>query len=218
MPAQSDSALGRFDRLRFETIETQRCHTVSTFLAKFQTTAASLGPDERVKLEVVCTHKDMELVKAVLADPQASKICALRWKYQGKEDVSFVIPLLTNSCPELASVLVEFKHYSAFDFVSSVLEHPNNEMKELSLWYDDDAASIKTHLVPALRQSNCNLAELSLWAYEPEQEEVTKAVEDMFRNRLALFALLQGQQVRRLYCPLRRLPVEMLRLVGKLLL
>ncbi|KAH9254261.1 hypothetical protein BASA81_007862 [Batrachochytrium salamandrivorans] len=93
------------------------------------------------------------------------------------------------------------------------------ELRELVLPYVDDAASsIENHLVPALKHPNCNLVKLSFRAYEPEHEEATKRVEDMFHNRLALFALLQGRQVRRLYCPLRRLPVEMLRLVGEVLI
>ncbi|KAH9255839.1 hypothetical protein BASA81_006240 [Batrachochytrium salamandrivorans] len=100
-----------------------------------------------------------------------------------------------------------------------VLQSPNSEVKELRLWYGDNTASIvKDHLVPALKHPNCNLAKLSLWAYDPDHEAAAKRVEDTFRNRLALFVLLQGRQVKRRYCPLRRLPVEMFRLVGKVLI
>ncbi|KAH9255829.1 hypothetical protein BASA81_006230 [Batrachochytrium salamandrivorans] len=415
-------ALERFDRLRVREVYALRDHTASTFLVQFQSTAASLEPDERIKL-VVYAHKSMKFLKAVLSDSQANKICSLKWWYDGKKDVNSIVPLLTNSCPELASLDVCFNHYSVFDLVSSLLEHssnrikvlvvarctkgdfarffaalgqsqvsaitlsnidspefaqglheylakdllvrldvqmndkqvpsemmmslaqcirlaklemsycefsqsnaftlprsitkldlrhclfvggfdwsfpadsnvreldflnvrgidgfggalvvhlrakgldklslyycdfadetlavvgvelgrikkfylessnlndasiklialalqsPNNGMKELRLTYDDHTIRfIESHLVSALRHPNCNLAELRLCTYEPEHNEAVKAVEGAFRDRIALFVLLQGRQVRRRYCPLRRLPVEMFRLVGKVLI
>ncbi|KAH9255828.1 hypothetical protein BASA81_006229 [Batrachochytrium salamandrivorans] len=419
---QSDPALERFDKLRVREVGTEDDHTASTFLAQFQSTAASLGPDEKIKLEVIYLRKsNMELLKAVLADPQASKICSLQWWYDGKEDVNSVIPMLINNCPELASLDVDFEHHYAFDFASSLLEHPgsklkklvmlenakgdsarffaalgqsqvsaptlsyfpelaqdlceylardllvrldvwmnenqipsemilllakstrlvelnlvecnfspptafihfpksittltldacmfvdgfdwsfladsnlreldfhdvkgvdgvqlgsalavhlgakglnklrfaycdfadetlavagveldrikkleidgylngapielislalqspNSEMKELALPYDDDtASSIEDYLVPVSKHPNCNLDKLVLWAYN-EHEEAARKVEDTFRKHRALFVLLQGRQLRRRYCPLRRLPVEMFRLVGQVL-
>ncbi|KAH6572372.1 hypothetical protein BASA62_003421 [Batrachochytrium salamandrivorans] len=70
---------------------------------------------------------------AVLADPQANKICSLFWWYEGREDVNLVILLLINNCPELASLQVEFRNHSVFDFVSSMLEHPSNKLKVLEM-------------------------------------------------------------------------------------
>ncbi|KAH9261937.1 hypothetical protein BASA81_000593 [Batrachochytrium salamandrivorans] len=411
---QIDPALDAFDRLRVREVGAEGQDTTSAFLAKFQSIAASQGPDEKIKLEVVYTRESMESLKAVLADPQANKICSLHWWYEGREDVNSIVPLLINNCPELALLEVRFGRHFAFDFASSVLEHPSNklkvlempeytkgdiprffaalgqsqvsaldlyclpkfaqglceyltkdllvrldvwmgnkqvpsemmmlladctrltkvemlyckfsppvaftlpksvtklvlhdcafvggfdwsflagskvrelnfhivravgenqfggaladhlrtkgldklqfydcnfvdetlavigveigrikrlileggrvsnasielialalqspnsELRELVLLYDDDTArSIEDHLVPALKHPNCNLIKLSLLAYQ--HKVAAKAVEVMFRNRLALFALLQGQQVKRRYCPLRRLPVEMLR-------
>ncbi|KAH9246205.1 hypothetical protein BASA81_016239 [Batrachochytrium salamandrivorans] len=387
----------------------------------FQSAAASLEPDEKIKLVVYLHKSGVELLKAVLADPQANKICFLQWEYNREEDVNSIIPLLTNSCPELASLKVNFEHHSSFDFVSSVLEHPsnkvkvlempsciegdiprffaalgqsqvsalalyyspevaqglheylardllvrlrvwmkrkqvplkmmmslskctrlaklevlycefsqptafthlpksitklvlrnctfvggfdwsfladsnvqdldflyvrgvdgrqlggalavhlraqgldtlrlwdcrfvnetlavvgvelgrikrldfdgflndasiklialalqspNNEMKDLALLYNDDmASSIENHLVPALMHPN--FVHLRFCTQHPRHEAATKTIQRQLRNRRALFALLQGQQVRRKYCPLRRLPVEMLRLVGAALL
>ncbi|KAH9254272.1 hypothetical protein BASA81_007873 [Batrachochytrium salamandrivorans] len=101
--------------------------------------------------------------------------------------------------------------------IAFALKSPNSEMKELSLWHDDMASST-THLVPALKHPNCNLAKLSFRAFGSEHEEAAERMEDMFYNRLALFVLLQGRQVRRQYCPLSRLPVEMFRLVGEVLI
>ncbi|KAH9254587.1 hypothetical protein BASA81_007344 [Batrachochytrium salamandrivorans] len=417
---QSDPALEAFDQLRIQKVGAGYRGTASVFLAQFQSTAASLEPDERIK---AYAYEDVELLKAALADPQANKICSLEWSYMGEEDVNSIIPLLINSCPELASLEVYFQHHSAFDFVSSLLEHPSNkikvldissttkgdlakffaalgqsqvsalaifyspvfaqslheylakdmlvrlklwrkfeqvplelmvsltdctrltklemsqcefsqptafahlpksittltldycsfvggfdwsfladcnvreldlyrvngvdgnqlgsalvvhlrakgldklrvvcvaycdfvnetlavvgvelgrikrllisrrlndasialialalqspnsEVKELRLWYDDTASSIETHLVPALKHPNCNLAELLLWY--SEHREAARRVNYTFRKRLALFVLLQGRQVRRWYCPLRRLPVEMFRLVGQVLI
>ncbi|KAH9254478.1 hypothetical protein BASA81_007591 [Batrachochytrium salamandrivorans] len=419
---QSDAALERFDRLKVREVKAKDGQTAAAFLAQFQSTAASLEPDERIKLEVNMHRSGVELMKAVLADPQASTICSLRWQHGGKEDVNLVIPLLINSCPELASLEVYFKHHFAVGFISSMLEHPSNkikelampsclegdfarffaalgqsqvsaltlssdgspefaqdlceylakdllarlkvtmyykqvppemlmplakctrlaklemlyctfsqstvfvhfpksvtklelrfctfaggfdwsflagsnvreldldyvsgvdgnqfggalavhlgakgldelrfsrcgfvnatlvggeigrikrleldghlsdasiglialvlqspnsEMKELVLDYSDEMASIKYHLMPALKHPNCNLIKLSFRAFGLEGEKAAKRMEDMFYKRLALFVLLQGQQMRRLYCPLQRLPVEMLRLVGQVLL
>ncbi|KAH9255835.1 hypothetical protein BASA81_006236 [Batrachochytrium salamandrivorans] len=361
---QSDPALEAFERLRVREARARYGDTASTFLTKFQSIAASLEPDGRIKLMVVDTREpNMELLKAVLADPQANKICSLRWSYDGEEDVNSIIPLLVTNCPKLASLDVCFRHYSAFDFASSVLEHPSNKVKVLEVptdimgdiprffaalrqsqvsaltlsigespevaqglfeylakdllvrlnvrvgneqilnvreldlfwvsgvnanqlggalaahlrakgldelrFYDCDfvdetlavvgvevgrikrleiysdlsnasialialalqspnsemqelklkyESSIKNHLVPALKHPNCNLVRLSLLAYEPEHEEAAERMEDMFHNRLALFVLLQGKRAKRRYCPLRRLPVEMFRLVGQVLL
>ncbi|KAH9251154.1 hypothetical protein BASA81_011053 [Batrachochytrium salamandrivorans] len=340
---RSDPVLEAFDRLRLKRVEAEFNQTASAFLAKFQSIAASLQPDERIKIEVVSMHESVKLLKAVLADPQASKVCSLHWWYEGREDVNSIVPLLINNCPELASLEVRLGRHSTFDFVSSVLEHPSNkikvlemseylegdipgffaalgrsqvsaltlnhspksvqglheylakdllvrlevwmnymrvplkmmmlladctrlakleliecefsqttvfslpksiarlkitssvnnasvaqialalkspnsELRELVLPYGHDAASsIENHLVPALKHPNCNLTKLSFWAYL-EHEKAAERMEDMFYNRLALFTLLQGRQVRRLYCPLRRLPVEMFRLVGQVLI
>ncbi|KAH9247100.1 hypothetical protein BASA81_015293 [Batrachochytrium salamandrivorans] len=416
MEQQSDAVLERFNGLRVREVKAEDSQTAA-LLAQFQSIAASLELDERIKL-VVNMHKNgVELLKAVLSNPQGNKICFLHWWYEGIEDVNLVIPLLINHCPELASLYVYFKHHSVFDFASSLLERPSNklkvlempwsakgdsarlfaalgqsqvsvltisigespefnqglfeylakdllvrlkvrmgnrqvpsemmmllanctrlaklemlrcefsqptafthlpksitklvlhdcqfiggfdwsfladnnvreldfiwvrgvdgnqlgdalavylrakgldklrffecnftnetlavvgvelgrikrldleesdlndasleqialallspnsEMKELMLLYDGNtASSIKTHLVPALKHPNCNLVRLSLLTYEPEHKKAAKRVEDMFHNRRALFALLQGRQVKRRYCPLRRLPVEM---------
>ncbi|KAH9251157.1 hypothetical protein BASA81_011056 [Batrachochytrium salamandrivorans] len=420
----SDEALERFDRLRLREVRPMYGQSASAFLAEFQFTAASLKPGEVIKLVVYAYESSMELLKAVISDPQANKICSLQWTHYGKEDVTPIIPLLINSCPELASLEVYFEHRSTFDFVSSLLEHPsnrikvldispntkgdlarffaalgqsqvsaltlfyspvfaqslheylskdmlvrlklwmnfeqvplelmvsladctrltklemsrcefsqptafthlpksittltlnectfvggldwsfladsnvqelhfrrvkgvdgnqlgsalavclrakglaelrlvfcdfvdetlavvgvevgrikrlmledgrvndasvelialtlqspNNEMKELVLKYDDGtASSIENHLLPALKHPNCNLVKLSFSAYR-EHRRATLRVESKFRNRIALFVLLQGNQVRRRsLCPLRRLPVEMLRLVGATLI
>ncbi|KAH9254490.1 hypothetical protein BASA81_007603 [Batrachochytrium salamandrivorans] len=411
---QSDPELEAFERLRVREVRAKGGQTAAAFLAEFQSTAASLQPDERIKLVVYAYDNSMKLLKAVLSDPQANKICSLHWEYSGEEDVNSIVPLLISNCPELASLEVEFEHPSEFDFVSSLLEHPSNkikvfamlnypkedlarffaalgqsqvsalalnhspefaqslceylardllvrlkvwmgheqvpsammvslatctrlaklemscckfshpiafpksitklglknctfvggfdwsfladsnvqkldllgmqgvdghqlgdalaahlrakglgrlrlstvsftdeilaavgvelgrikrldigrnlndasvelialalqspnsEMKELVLTYNIIAGSIKTHLVTALKHPNCNLAKLSLSTYGGG----AKVAED-FHNRLALFVLLQGRQLRRWYCPLRRLPVEMFRLVGKVLI
>ncbi|KAH9246807.1 hypothetical protein BASA81_015585 [Batrachochytrium salamandrivorans] len=125
--------LDAFDRLRVRDVSAGFGDAASNFLAEFQSTAASLEPDERIKLVVSRHEGGVELLKAVLADPQANKICSLFWWYEGKEDVNLVLPLLINHCPGLASLEVDFKHHSAFDFVSSVLERPNNKVKVLEM-------------------------------------------------------------------------------------
>ncbi|KAH9254493.1 hypothetical protein BASA81_007606 [Batrachochytrium salamandrivorans] len=130
---QSDAALEGFDRLRVREVQPKYDQTAAAFLAEFQSTAASLEPDERIELMVYAYESSMELLKAVLSNPQANKICYLFWGYDGEEDVNSVVPLLINNCPELASLQVEFKHHFAFDLVSSVLEHPSNKVKVLHI-------------------------------------------------------------------------------------
>lgn len=101
--------------------------------------------------------------------------------------------------------------------IGIALQSPNSAMKELSLPYEDDtASSIEKHVVPALRHPNCSLAKLRFFAYDEEHQAAAKMVEDKLRSRCGLFALLQGQQVGQ-KSPLRRLPVELFRLVGKAL-
>ncbi|KAH9247103.1 hypothetical protein BASA81_015296 [Batrachochytrium salamandrivorans] len=108
--AQSASVLEAFDGLRVCEVVADWGEKPASFRAKFQSIAASLEPDERIKL-MVFVHKDgVELLKAVLADPQANKVCSLQWEYDGKEDVNLVIPLLINNCPELALLRVEFRN------------------------------------------------------------------------------------------------------------
>ncbi|KAH9255306.1 hypothetical protein BASA81_006758 [Batrachochytrium salamandrivorans] len=111
----------------------------------------------------------------------------------------------------------------SIELIALALQSPNNEMTNLGLWYSNQTmSSIENHLVPALRRPNCNLAKLRLLACQPEYEVRTDKVEMEFYNRRALFALLQGQQQgqqmrRRQQCQLRRLPMEMFRLVGGML-
>ncbi|KAH9249744.1 hypothetical protein BASA81_012540 [Batrachochytrium salamandrivorans] len=71
---QSDPALERFDRLRVREIRAKYGHLASAVLAQFQSIAASLEPDERIKLLVYADESSVELLKAVLADPEANKV------------------------------------------------------------------------------------------------------------------------------------------------
>ncbi|KAH9247096.1 hypothetical protein BASA81_015289 [Batrachochytrium salamandrivorans] len=74
----------------------------------------------------------VELLKAVLADPQANKICSLQWTYYGKEDVTPIIPLLINN-PRTGLVASGVVNRSTFDFLSSLLEHTSNKLKVLDM-------------------------------------------------------------------------------------
>ncbi|KAH6572376.1 hypothetical protein BASA62_003425 [Batrachochytrium salamandrivorans] len=64
---------------------------------------------------------------------------------------------------------------ASIELIALALQSPNNEMKELVLDYA--ASSIETHLVPALKHPNCNLAKLSLFVHGSEHKEAAKAVE-----------------------------------------
>ncbi|KAH9259545.1 hypothetical protein BASA81_001966 [Batrachochytrium salamandrivorans] len=100
--------------------------------------------------------------------------------------------------------------------VSLALQSPGNQLRELCLGFCD--TGVDSILVPALRHPNCGLTRLQLTSALPGRKPVLDRIQQNFSQRVALFTLLQGQQVRRLYCPLRRLPVDLLRLVGNLLL
>ncbi|KAH9257893.1 hypothetical protein BASA81_003912 [Batrachochytrium salamandrivorans] len=107
---------------------------------------------------------------------------------------------------------------ASIKLIALALQSPSCEMKVLWLWINNDMkSSIKNHLLPALKHPNCSLAELMFLPYEQEYDAIIIMLRQSHRRR-ALLALLQGQQVRRLYCPLQRLPVDLLRLVGAMLI
>ncbi|KAH9255636.1 hypothetical protein BASA81_006466 [Batrachochytrium salamandrivorans] len=152
-------------------------------------------------------------------DPKMSGLDMLRLY-----DCDFANETLSAAGVELGRIKKLELSYSNLDnapleLIFLALQSPNSEMKELMLPYNSyTRSSIETHLVPALRHPNCNLTELRLGVYESEHKAAANMMEYKFRNRHALFTLLQGQQVKKLYCPLRRLPIDLLKLVGKVLI
>ena len=70
----------------------------------------------------------------------------------------------------------------------------------------------KALVLPAVEHPNCALVKLEHWG--PHYREAIQR----FHRRVAIFALLYGAQVRRRkHCALRRLPVEMFRLVSQMM-
>ncbi|KAH9257969.1 hypothetical protein BASA81_003988, partial [Batrachochytrium salamandrivorans] len=59
-----DEALERFDQLRVREVIAEDYQTAA-FLAQFQSIAASLEPDERIKLELLRAREDIKSLKAV---------------------------------------------------------------------------------------------------------------------------------------------------------
>jgi hypothetical protein len=107
---------------------------------------------------------------------------------------------------------------ASMEQISLALQSPNNQLRELKLPYDASAAvGIETILMQALKHPNCGLTRLDFAASGVEWKSAARVTVERFEKRRELFALLQGQQVRRLGCPLRRLPVEMMRLVAQLI-
>jgi hypothetical protein len=108
---------------------------------------------------------------------------------------------------------------TSIEQISLALQSPRNRLRELDLELGGDTmAAVETHLLPALRHSNCALTTLELFSWTPEHKQMIDKINGDFSTRLEVLVLLSGQQVTRLRCPLRRLPVEMLRLVGGMLM
>ncbi|KAH9249450.1 hypothetical protein BASA81_012812 [Batrachochytrium salamandrivorans] len=106
--------------------------------------------------------------------------------------------------------------------VGLALKDANSELRDLSLPLDDNTArGVETHVLPALRHSNCQLQKLELFSELPAHRQRREEILQEFSricHRRALLVLLQGQQLRRLANSLRRLPVEMIRLVAKMVI
>ena len=102
-------------------------------------------------------------------------------------------------------------------YISDAFQHPDCALVELFLVYGGDMGrSIDRHLVPALKHPNCRLTKLQFHSFgyvNPAAVNIKK----QFDVGHALFALLHGRR-RRGLCLLQRLPVEMFRMMGKMLL
>jgi hypothetical protein len=144
----NDLALGRFDQFRVRKVPITAYDTTLTVATKLE--AASLKADETIELQV--HHSSLEVIRAVLSDPNACRICSLDMWYAGEEDVFSIVPLLA-ACPELASLRVNFYHFANVDFLSSVLECPEarEQLKVLTLPHASEGDF--TRLFTALGQS-----------------------------------------------------------------
>lgn len=103
--------------------------------------------------------------------------------------------------------------------LAEALHLPECVMTELSFRYNDYVAySIDHELLPAINHPACRLSKLYVGCGWTHHGDRVDTIMTSFYNRNALFVLLQGQQVRRLNHGLRRLPVELFRMVGALLM
>ena len=99
-----------------------RADTPATFLDKFRAATAGLG-EEMVQVHVLyLAQMGVDLVLAVLTDPQAHRIGALHWSYWGDQDPSPALVLLPTCCPKLDSLFLFFGQWPSCDFVSAALE------------------------------------------------------------------------------------------------
>lgn len=147
-----------------------------------------------------------------------------------------------NSRDEAKQVVGDLGNQAVRDHLARALE--NCKIKNVRIVFEYcnlDQASVQL-LANALEKNTC-IGEFTCWGnpfnypndkdYDPSTDESVKraiiasrapitkwnyrALPQDAVQRRALFALLRGQRVRRLPNPLRRLPVEMLRLVGAML-
>ncbi|KAH9255307.1 hypothetical protein BASA81_006759 [Batrachochytrium salamandrivorans] len=109
---------------------------------------------------------------------------------------------------------------TALELIALALQCPGNRLRELHLSYDvRTLASMGAHLLPALNSPACKLGKVSFRNVFPVYDSSAETAAANFCKRLGLLTLLQGQQVRRQRpSQLRRLPVELLRMVGPFIL
>lgn len=111
---------------------------------------------------------------------------------------------------------------TAFELIALALRCPGNRLRELHLSYDvRTLTSMGAHLLPALNSPACKLGKVSFRNVFPVYDSSAETAASNFCKRLGLLALLQGQQVRRRPAgrnQLRRLPVELIRMLGRFVL
>lgn len=99
--------------------------------------------------------------------------------------------------------------------LSKALCVPGCAIRHLTLPYTASTAqAIDDYLVPVLKRPECTLKALYPYCYETVYQARMCTLKWSFAKWQRVFILLQGQQVRRFHSPLRRLPVEMFRVLA----
>ncbi|KAH9254268.1 hypothetical protein BASA81_007869 [Batrachochytrium salamandrivorans] len=123
-------ALERFDRLRIREVRAVDGQTASTFLAKFQSITAGLEPDERIEL-VVYTAQEHEAFegRAFRFAGQQDLFLEVVVRWEEGHELHRSSP--HQQLPRTGLTRGVLQAPFAFDFVSSMLEHPSNKLKVL---------------------------------------------------------------------------------------
>ena len=99
-------------------------------------------------------------------------------------------------------------------YVTQALRAPGCEIQVLRLYTRlCSTTQLDNSLWPALRDVNCTLKSIGMERFD----EVCKVEVAVFHNRVRLFVLLSAQRLRRTNHVLRKLPVEMFRVLGTFL-
>ncbi|KAH9254221.1 hypothetical protein BASA81_007822 [Batrachochytrium salamandrivorans] len=172
------TALDAFDRLRVREVISRISDTASAFPAKFQSIATSLDPDEKIKLRVDFTREGVELLKAVLSDPHANKICSLRCNVR-ELDFHNVSGVDGNRLGGALAVHLRAKgldrlHFYDCEFADETLAVVGAEIdriKRLEIFNNLNTTSI-VQITFALQSPNNEMAELALGYIGPTMSSI----------------------------------------------
>lgn len=99
--------------------------------AGFYFTAIGLRPEEFIWLDITTGDDDALLAEALSV--YANKIHILHWWHCGKANVTPTMLDLIARCPNLAKLRVSIKCHSEMDCISSILEHPENRIRDVEV-------------------------------------------------------------------------------------
>lgn len=109
----------------------------------------------------------------------------------------------------------DYVNAASVELIARALQSDSGVMRMLTMrCASHTSAAIEGSLCAALRHPNCILTKMTFYA----PSVTVYAMERRFHSRLAMLVLLEGRQVRRFHCALRKLPVELFRMVGALVL
>ena len=166
-------------------------NATGNFQKIFNRRAAALKDGQLLSLRI----SDTTVLKTILVGEHPSVICTLQLGFKGdRGDATMLTPLLIAKCPQLDALEVNLWRPNALDFVTSVLEHPDNNIRVLKLSeipIEGDFGRFEA----ALRQSRVENLTIACGRQRPAARDA--GVEDAYFRILVTF--LEDGQVQRLH-------------------
>ena len=104
----------------------------AAFMKRVRDAVGLLAEGELFGLDISIAHGcSLRILKVFLNNAEARRLCSLEWRYSGKGDVMSLVPKLVASCPHLTALNVIFDNLVTSRFISDVLMHPDNKIREL---------------------------------------------------------------------------------------